>query len=105
MCWPVLKKSATFVYYQICDCDYEEVILYANSSWLVLEKCKDRELQKYEGLKSYILCEGQPNTWFVQLEKAFNNPMTELYLMLFDVFQNAVVTFMNLNNFYRNRNY
>ena len=90
------RKSALLEYYEFCDQEYEEVIRYVSTRWLCLEHCVNRELKKYEGLRSYFLSEGLKDDRFVRLETAFTDPMTELYLFFF---QSSLVTFTNYNKF------
>ena len=90
------RKSALLEYYEFCDQDYEEVIRYVSTRWLCLEKCVNRELKKYEGLRSYFSSEGLREDRSKRLEQSFKNPMTEVYLYFF---QSALVTFTNFNQF------
>ena len=90
------RKSALLEYYEFCDQEYEEVIRYVSTRWLCLEKCLNRELKKYPGLKSYFLSEGLRDERFLRLETAYTNPMTEIYLLFF---QASLVTFTNFNQF------
>ena len=78
-----------------CDQDYEEVIRYVSTRWLCLEKWVDRELKKYEGLRFYFLSEGFQDDRFKRLEKTFNDPKTELFLMFFQSTHSQKNKFMN----------
>ena len=66
-----------------CDTEYAEVILYASTRWLGLERCINRELQKYVALESYFKSEGLSDARFKRLEAAFNDSLTELYLLFY----------------------
>ena len=46
--------------------DYSEVIKFASTHWLSLELCVNRELKKYEGLKSDIFSEETRDKHFQQ---------------------------------------
>ena len=90
------RKSALLEYYEFCDQEFEEVIRYVSTRWLCLEKCVNRKLKKFAGLRLYFLSEGLKDERFGRLEKAFTNPMTELFIFFF---QSALVTFTNFNKF------
>ena len=42
-------------YYDFCDQEYQEVIKYISIPRLSIERCINRELKKYTGLRSYFL--------------------------------------------------
>ena len=58
------RKSILKEYYEFCDTEYEGVIKFISTCWLCLELCINRELRKYEGLKSYFLSENFPDARF-----------------------------------------
>ena len=72
------KKSILKEYYEFCNSECEEFIKYASIRWLYLERCVNRELKKYAGLKSYFLSEGLHNKRFKRLEESYKNPVTKL---------------------------
>ena len=90
------RKSILKEYYEFCDSECEEFIKYVSTRWLFLERCVNRELKKYAGLKSYLLSEGLHDKRFKRLEESYKDPMTELYLLFF---QSSIVTFTNFNKF------
>ena len=53
-------------------------------------------LKKYTSLQSYFLSESERDKWFLRLNEAFSNNMTEFYLMFF---QEVLPTFTNFNKF------
>ena len=57
---------------------HSEVIQFVSTRWLSLELFVNRELKKYEGLKSYFLLEETREKYF---HEAFSNPMLEVYLL------------------------
>ena len=63
---------------------------------LRLEQCINRKLKKFQGLTLHFLSEGMFDATFCRLEKAFSNPMAELYLQFF---QSSLVTFTSFNKF------
>eukprot|EP00794_Sanderia_malayensis_P013387 gene13387-14760_t len=89
-------KSILKEYYEFCDEEYKEVIKYISTQWLCSERCFNRELRKYNGLRSYFLSENEKDKRFLRLSEAFSNTMTEFYLMFF---QAALPTFTNFNKF------
>ena len=75
------RKNTLKEYYEFCDPEYEDVIKYGSTRWLSLERCINRELYKYTGLKSYLLSEGLSDKRFCRLSKSFNDSMTKVYLL------------------------
>ena len=90
------RKSILKEYYDFCDQDYEEVIKYISTRWLCTERCINRELKKFSGLRSYFLSESENDRRFKRLTETFSNNMTEFYLFFF---QAALPTFTNFNKF------
>ena len=52
------RKTILKEYYEFCDDEFEELVKYISVRWLCTEKCVNRELKKYAGLKSYFSSEG-----------------------------------------------
>ena len=75
------RKNTLKEYYEFCDPEYEDAIKYGSTRWLSLERCINRELYKYTGLKSYLLSEGLSDKRFCRLSKSFNDSMTKVYLL------------------------
>ena len=90
------RKCALNEYYEFCDIEYQEIIKYISTRWLCTEKCINRELNKFDGLRSYFLSENERNERFTRLRDAFSNPMTELYMMFFKA---VLPAFTNFNKF------
>ena len=59
-----------------------------------METCISRELRKFAGLKSYFLSENHPDARFKWLKTAYEDPMTEAYLLFF---QATLPCFTNFN--------
>ena len=76
-----------------CDTENAEVIRYASTRWLGLERCFNRELQKYVALESYVKSEGLSDARFKRLEAAFNDCLTELYLLFYQAVLPVFTTF------------
>ena len=87
------RKSALEEYCVFCDTEYAEVIRYAPARWLGLERCVNRELQKYVALESYFKSEGLSDARFKRLEAAFNDSLTELYLLFYQTVLPVFTTF------------
>ena len=87
------RKSALEEYCVFCDTEYAEVIRYASSIWLGLERCINRELQKYVALESYFKSEGPSDARFKQLEAVFNDSLTKLYLLFYQAVLPVFTTF------------
>ncbi len=58
----------------------EKFLKHSSTRWLSLERCVERTLKKYAGLKSYFLSEEFADARFQRLVKAFENPLTEVVL-------------------------
>ena len=83
-------------YYDFCDVDYQEVIKYNSTRWLCTERCLNRELRKYPGLRSYFQSENERDLRFVRLLETFLDPITEVYMYFY---QSVLPTFTNFNKF------
>ena len=90
------RKNLLVEYSGFCDQEYRQVIKYASTRWLSLERCVTRALQQYESLKSYFLSEKSSQARFKRLQTAFQDPMTEVYLLFY---QSALQIFIQLNQF------
>ena len=77
------RKSVLKEYNEFCNEVYAKVIRNVSTRWLCLEKCISREIDKYDGLKSYFLSEDFPNAWFQRLNQNFGDPMTKIYLSFY----------------------
>ena len=88
------RKSILKEYNEFCDQEYADIVEHASTRWLSLEKCVARELEKFEGIKSYFLSEKFPDARFKRLRKSFESPMTSVYLRFY---QCVLTAFNNLN--------
>lgn len=77
------RKGIFQEFCNFCDTGYREVVRHVNVRWLSLEKAVHRILQLYSSLKSYFLSEEESQARFKRLHEAFNNPMTEVYLLFY----------------------
>ena len=77
------QKNILKEYYEFCDTEFQEVIKFISTRSLCLELCINRELKKYEGLKSYFLSENFPDACFKRLHRSYADPMTEVYLLFY----------------------
>ena len=85
----ILKEFCKF-----CGNEYHEVVRYVSVRWLSLEKAVYRILQLYASLQSYFRSESESQARFVRLRSAFDNPMTEVYLLFYEA---VLPTFTCLN--------
>lgn len=90
------KRKGEAEYYEFRDTEYEEVVKYISVRRLCLERCLDKELNKYVALTSNFFFEQEHEARFQRLSAAFSEPMTEVYLMFF---QSAITMFSNFNRF------
>ena len=75
------RKGVFFEYMEFCGHDYEKILKHVSTRWLSLERCVQRTLEKYSGLKSYFLSEEFADHRFSRLQDAFTNPLTEVALL------------------------
>jgi len=83
----ILKEFCGF-----CDTNYREAVRYISVRWLSLEKAVNRILQLYESLKSYFKSQTESQARFKRLLKYFEDPMTEVYLLLIPVSASYIYT-------------
>jgi hypothetical protein len=75
------KRKGTLVeYMEFCNQEYAKILKHSSTRWLSLERCVERTIKKYAGLKSYFLSEHFADARFQRLHKAFENPLTEVVL-------------------------
>ena len=72
-------KSVLKEYNEFCGEEYAEVIKNILTRWLCLEKCSNREIQKFDGFKSYFLSEDFPDARYKRLKEHFTDPMAKVY--------------------------
>ena len=92
------RKNALQGYAEFCDKEYRDILKDINVRWLSLERAVERILLQYSSLMGYFFSENAPKSaanfngveseWggakrFKRLEKAFKDPMTEVYLYFF----------------------
>ena len=66
------RKSLLKEHYEFCYTACSQIIKFISTLWLCLEMCVNRELKKYEGLKSYFLSVLGPGDRFRRLKKCFS---------------------------------
>ncbi len=88
------RKGILREFCNFCDSDYREVVRYVNVRWLSLEKAVYRILQLYSSLQSYFKSEAESQARFKRLATAFEDPMTEVYLLFY---QSVLPTFTRMN--------
>lgn len=88
------RKGVLAEYMKFCNQKYAKILKHGSTRWLSLERCIQRTLEKYSGLKSYFLSELFSESRFVRLQNAFENPLTEIALL----FHHASISlFTNFN--------
>ena len=88
------RKGILLEYMQFCKQEYGKILKHSSTRWLSLERCIQRTIEKYAGLKSYFLSEDAADARFKTLHKVFENPLTEVSLF----FHNASIPlFTNFN--------
>ena len=81
------RKSILKVYYDFCDVDYQEVVKYISTLGLSTERCVNRELKKYPGLRSNLQSENERDHRFERLLETFSDPITEVYMYFYLFYQ------------------
>jgi hypothetical protein len=74
------RKGVLVEYMEFCDQDCMKVLKHSSTRWLSLERCVERCLKKYAGLKSYFLSKDFADARFERLHNAFEDPLTEVVL-------------------------
>ena len=90
------RKIELQSYCSFCDQAYRAIIKHVSTRWLSLELAIERALKQFPSLKSYFMSESQHQARFERLQRLFEDPMTELYLMFF---QSILPVFTHANRF------
>lgn len=77
------RKNCLRSYCEFCDQEYRSIIKNVSTRWLSLETAINRCLKQYPSLKSYFLSENETAARFQRLNRLFEDPMTEIYLLFF----------------------
>ena len=75
------RKGVLLEYMELFGHEYAKILKHVSTRWLSLERCVQRTLEKYSGLKSYFLSEEFADQRFSRLRDAFTNPPTEVALL------------------------
>ena len=75
------RKGILVEHMEFCGQEYAKILKHVSTRWLSLERCVQRTLEKYDGLKSYFLSEHFADQRFVRLHDAFSNSLTEVVLL------------------------
>ena len=90
------RKNGLQEYCKFCDHDYRAVVKHVSTRSLSLELAIQRTLKQFPGLTSYFKSEHEQQARFKRLQKAFSDPMTEVYLLFF---QSVMPSFTHCNMF------
>ena len=90
------RKNELQSYCKFCDQEYRAIIKHVSTRWLSLELAIERSLKQYTSLRSYFLTESDPQARFCRLQKVFEDPMTEVYLLYL---QSLLPVFTHANQF------
>ena len=88
------RKKVLLEYMELCGHEYVKISKHVSTRWLSLERCVQRTLEKYSGLKSYFLNEEFADQRFSRLRDAFTNPLTEVALLFHHA---SILLFNNFN--------
>ena len=88
-------KSILKEYNEFCDEEYADIIQNISTRWFCLEKCVSRELDKFEGIKSYFISEKFSDQRFKILNTYFKDPTASVYLQFY---RSTLPVFNNFNN-------
>ena len=75
------RKGVLLEYMEFCGHEYSKILKHVPTRWLSLERCVQRTLEKYSGLKSYFPSEEFAEERFSRLQDAFNNALTGIALL------------------------
>lgn len=90
------RKNGLQSYCIFCDQDYKAILKHVTTRWLSLERAVERTLKQYSSLRSYFMSESESQPRFQRLQKIFESPMTEVYLLFF---QCVLPCFTHANQF------
>ena len=77
------RKNTLQSYCTFCDQEYRSMIKHISTRWLSLHRAVERSLMQFAALRSYFLSSSESQARFKRLQEAFEDPMTEVYLMFF----------------------
>ena len=77
------RKNGLRSYCIFCDQEYRAIIKHITTRWLSLETAVERTLKQFPSLTSYFKSENESQPRFKRLQKAFSDPLTEVYLLFF----------------------
>ena len=86
-------KSLLKEHYEFCDTGYSEIIKFISTCWMCFEMCINRELKKYECLKSYFVSASGAGHHLRRLKNAFRDPILEIYLLFYQEVLPVFTTF------------
>lgn len=90
------RKNLMQEYCHFCDHSYRAIVKHVSTRWLSLELAIERCLKQFQGLSSYFKSEQESQARFQRLQKCFENPMLEVYLLFF---QSVLPALTNANKF------
>ena len=90
------RKNLMHEYCQFCDHSYRAIVKHVSTRWLSLELAVERTLKQFQGLKSYFRSEQESQSRFKRLQRNFENPLLEVYLLFF---QSVLPALTNANKF------
>ena len=88
------RKASLAEFCLLCDTTYKDILKHVSTRWLSLEQTITRILALYNSLVSYFKSNDESKPRFKRLQKAFSNPMTEIYLLFL---QSVIPLFTKLN--------
>ena len=93
------RKNGLRSYCTFCNQEYRAIVKHVSTRWLSLEIAVQRSLKQLPSLTSYFKSECESQARFKRLQKVFNDPMTEVYLLFFQsVLPNFTHTAKTLQN-------
>lgn len=88
------RKNVLSEFCLLYDAEFYEILRYCSTRWLSLETSVSRILKLFHPLKSYFISENENNDRFKRLQKHFQNPMLEVYLLFY---HSALQNFIHFN--------
>ena len=90
------RKNGLASYCTFCNQEYRAIVKHVSTRWLSLEIAVQRSLKQLPSLTSYFKSECESQARFKRLQKVFNDPMTEVYLLFL---QSVLPSFTHCNQF------
>ena len=90
------EKNGLRSYCIFCDQEYRAIVKHVSTRWFSLELAVQRIMKQLPSLMSYFRSECESQARFKRLQRVFNDPLTEVYLLFL---QFVLPSFTHCNQF------